>query len=100
VVGGGLTLFAYSTMIAWSYYGDRSAHFLFGERAVLPYRVIFTILVIIGAAVPLQLVWNIADVTNILMALPNLIGLVLLAGLVKKLKDDSLARHRSGRATS
>ena len=88
VVGGGLTLFAYSTMIAWSYYGDRSAFFLFGERAVLPYRVVFTLLVVIGAAVPLQLVWNIADVTNILMALPNLISLVLLAGLVKKLKDD------------
>jgi AGCS family alanine or glycine:cation symporter len=91
VVGGGLTLFAYSTMIAWSYYGDRSAYFLFGEQAVLPYRVIFTVLVVIGAAVPLQLVWNIADVTNILMALPNLIGLVLLAGLVKKLKDDYFA---------
>ncbi|MGB5259405.1 MAG: alanine/glycine:cation symporter family protein, partial [Gammaproteobacteria bacterium] len=88
VVGGGLTLFAYSTIIAWSYYGDRSAYFLFGERAVLPYRVIYTLLVVIGAAVPLQLVWNIADVTNILMALPNLIGLVLLAGLVKKLQDD------------
>ena len=91
VVGGGLTLFAYSTMIAWSYYGDRSAYFLFGERAVLPYRVVFTLLVVIGAAVPLQLVWNIADVTNILMALPNLISLVLLAGLVKKLKDDYFA---------
>ena len=91
VVGGGLTLFAYSTMIAWSYYGDRSAYFLFGEGAVLPYRVVFTLLVVIGAAVPLQLVWNIADVTNILMALPNLISLVLLAGLVKKLKDDYFA---------
>ncbi|HSG12144.1 MAG TPA: alanine/glycine:cation symporter family protein [Gammaproteobacteria bacterium] len=88
VVGGGLTLFAYSTIIAWSYYGDRSAYFLFGERAVMPYRVIYTLLVVIGAAVPLQLVWNIADVTNILMALPNLISLVLLAGLVKKLKND------------
>ncbi|MDH3980028.1 MAG: alanine:cation symporter family protein [Gammaproteobacteria bacterium] len=88
VVGGGLTLFAYSTIIAWSYYGDRSAYFLFGERAVLPYRVVYTVLVVVGAAVPLQLVWNIADITNILMALPNLLGLLLLAGLVKKLKDD------------
>ena len=95
VVGCGLTLFAFSTIIAWSYYGDRSAYFLFGERAVLPYRVIYTLLVVIGAAVPLQLVWNIADVTNILMALPNLLGLVLLAGLVKKLKDDYFSRpHR------
>jgi AGCS family alanine or glycine:cation symporter len=88
VVGGGLTLFAYSTIIAWSYYGDRSAYFLFGERAVLPYRVVYTVLVVVGAAVPLQLVWNIADITNILMALPNLLGLLLLAGLVKKLKDE------------
>ena len=95
VVGGGLTLFAYSTIIAWSYYGDRSAYFLFGERAVLPYRVVFTLLVVIGAAVPLQLVWNVADITNILMALPNLIGLVLLAGLVKKLKDDYFATPQS-----
>ena len=92
VVGVGLTLFAFSTIIAWSYYGDRSAYFLFGERAVLPYRVCYTLLVVIGAAVPLQLVWNIADVTNILMALPNLLGLVLLAGLVKKLKDDYFSR--------
>ena len=59
VVGIGLTLFAFSTIIAWSYYGDRSAYFLFGERAVLPYRVCYTMLVVIGAAVPLQLVWNI-----------------------------------------
>ena len=92
VVGGGLSLFAYSTIIAWSYYGDRSAYYLFGERAVLPYRVVYTLVVVVGAAVPLKLVWNIADVTNILMALPNLLGLILLAGLVKKLKDDYFSR--------
>lgn len=87
VVGLGLALFAFSTIIAWSYYGDRSAYFLFGERAVMPYRVVFTLLVVVGAAVPLELVWNIADITNLLMALPNLLALVLLAGLAKKLKD-------------
>jgi AGCS family alanine or glycine:cation symporter len=87
VVGLGLSLFAFSTIIAWSYYGDRSAHFLFGENAVRPYRVIFTFLVLVGAAVPLQLVWNIADITNILMALPNLLSLALLAGLVQRLKN-------------
>ncbi len=88
VVGVGLTLFAYSTMIAWSYYGDRSIFYLFGERAVMPYRVLYTLLVVVGAAVPLQLVWNLADITNILMALPNLIALLLLAGLVRKLKNE------------
>jgi len=88
VVGIGLSLFAFSTIIAWSYYGDRAANFLFGEKAVLPYRVIYTLLVVVGASVPLHLVWNIADVMNILMALPNLISLILLAGVVKKLHSE------------
>jgi len=91
VVGIGLALFAFSTIIAWSYYGDRSAHFLFGEKAVMPYRVVYTVLVVFGAAVPLNLVWNIADTTNILMALPNLLSLLLLAGMVKKLKESYFA---------
>ena len=82
----------FSTAIAWSYYGDRSAYYLFGERAVLPYRILFTLLVAVGAAVPLNLVWNIADITNILMALPNLLGLILLAGLVNKLKNEYFSR--------
>jgi AGCS family alanine or glycine:cation symporter len=102
VVGIGLSLFAFSTIIAWSYYGDRSAHFLFGEGAVRPYRVIFTFLVLVGAAVPLKLVWHIADVTNILMALPNLLSLAMLAGLVQRLKSayfSGLAETRSGKAT-
>lgn len=90
VVGLGLTLFAFSTIIAWSYYGDRSAYFLFGEKAIMPYRVIFTLLVAFGAAVPLQLVWNLADITNILMALPNLLALILLSAVVKKLHDKYL----------
>ena len=92
VVGIGLSLFAFSTIIAWSYYGDRSARFLFGQRAVRPYRLLFTFLVMIGAAVPLKLVWNLADVTNILMALPNLLSLALLAGLAQKLKNEYFAR--------
>ena len=94
VVGIGLCLFAFSTMIAWSYYGDRSARFLFGESAVIPYRIVFTLLVVVGAAVPLKLVWNLADTTNILMAIPNLICLFLLAGLVKRMKNDYFAKHK------
>ncbi|HHH45190.1 MAG TPA: alanine:cation symporter family protein [Gammaproteobacteria bacterium] len=92
VVGIGLSLFAFSTMIAWSYYGDRSARFLFGERAVQPYRVLYTFLVMVGAAIPLKLVWNIADITNILMALPNLLSLALLAGLAQRLKTEYFSR--------
>ncbi len=92
VVGIGLTLFAFSTIISWSYYGDRAAKFLFGERGVRSYRVVYTLLVVVGAAVPLPLVWNVADIMNLLMALPNLLGLFLLAGLVKKMHDDYFAR--------
>ncbi len=93
VVGGGLALFAFSTIIAWSYYGDRSVKFMFGEKAVMPYRVVYTLLIVVGAIVPLNLVWNIADITNILMAIPNLIALVLLSALVKKMKDEYFAKH-------
>jgi AGCS family alanine or glycine:cation symporter len=95
VVGIGLMLFAFSTIIAWSYYGDRSAMFLFGEKAVMPYRVIYTMAVVVGAAVPLQLVWNIADITNLLMALPNLLSLILLAGLVRRLQKKYFIAHNS-----
>ncbi len=93
VVGFGLAFFAYSTMIAWSYYGDRSAEFLFGKKAIMPYRVVFIALIVVGASVPLELVWNFADIANMLMAVPNLISLILLAGLVKKLTDDYYQRQ-------
>ncbi len=92
VVGIGLTLFAFSTIISWSYYGDRAAKFLFGDGAVQPYRVIYTLMVVFGAAVPLPLVWNVADITNLFMALPNLLSLILLAGLVRSLKQEYFSR--------
>lgn len=87
IVGWGLVFFAYSTIIAWSYYGDRSAYYLFGEVAVLPYRMIYVLLVVVGATIPLNLVWNFADIANISMALPNLISLLLLAGTLKVMTD-------------
>jgi len=86
IVGISLSLFAFSTIIAWSYYGDRSVKFLFGQNAVLTYRLIYTVLIVVGAVVPLSLVWNIADITNILMAIPNLLALVMLSVLVNKLR--------------
>lgn len=92
VVGIGLSLFAFSTIVSWSYYGDRAALFLFGQRSVVIYRLVYTFLVVVGAAVPLHLVWNLADITNILMALPNLLCLVLLSGLAIKLKQEYFAK--------
>ena len=96
VVGISLSLFAFSTIIAWSYYGDRSVKFMFGEKAVLPYRLIYTVLIVVGAIVPLQLVWNIADITNILMAIPNLIALVMLSVLVNRLRQNYFANQSAG----
>lgn len=92
VVGFGLMFFAYSTIIAWSYYGDRSAEYLFGERAILPYRIIYTVLVVVGAYAPLHLVWNFADIANMFMAIPNLISLLMLAKVVQDMSKDYFSR--------
>ncbi len=87
-------LFAYSTMIAWSYYGDRSVSFLWGPRAVLPYRVVFVAFTFIGATLALPLVWDMADVSNGLMAAPNLIALVALARLARSEYTDYFRRMK------
>jgi len=79
-----LSLFAFSTIIGWSYYGDRSIEYLLGPRAVLPYRLLYVIVVYIGAVGTLKLVWTTADVLNGLMALPNLVGLLLLSGVAAR----------------
>lgn len=82
VVTIGLIFFAYSTILGWSYYGEKCAAYLFSERAVIPYRIIYTGFVMLGTAISLDLVWAMADVFNGLMAFPNLIGLLLLSGIV------------------
>lgn len=97
VIGLSVVLFAFSTMLSWSYYGDRCAEFLFGERAVLPYRLAYSALVVVGAAVPLELVWNLADITTVLMAAPNLVSLLLLAGLVRNMQAEYFRRLGQGR---
>ncbi len=94
IVAVGLALFAYSTMIAWSYYGDRCFEYLFGPAAVAPYRYLFCIFVFIGALSRLNLVWTIADNLNALMAIPNLIGLLGLSGVVASEAKAYLARMR------
>lgn len=78
IVSLGLLLFAFTTAIAWSYYGDRASIYLFGPKAVLPYRVIFVLLFFMGAIVDSTVVWTLAYVTVALMTIPNLIGITLL----------------------
>jgi AGCS family alanine or glycine:cation symporter len=82
IVAISLASFAYSTIIGWCYYGEKAIEYIFKEPAVKPYRVIFTIMVLVGATVKLELVWTFADVMNGLMAFPNLIGLIGLSKVV------------------
>jgi len=84
LVGFGIVFFAYSTIIAWSYYGDRCAEFLFGEKAIPVYRWFYVAFVTVGAVGGLRMVWLVADIFNALMAIPNLIGLLLLSGVVAR----------------
>lgn len=81
IVAACLAMFAFSTMLGWSYYGGRSVEYLFGERAILPYRLIFIGAAYFGAVRSLEFVWTFSDLMNGLMALPNLVGLVLLSGV-------------------
>jgi AGCS family alanine or glycine:cation symporter len=80
VVSLGLVFFAFTTIIGWAYYGERSIEFLFGERATVAYRIVWTFFVFIGASSQVRAVWAAADIMNALMALPNLLGLLLLSG--------------------
>jgi AGCS family alanine or glycine:cation symporter len=82
IVAIGLILFAYSTILGWSYYGEKSIEYLLGEVAVKPYRLLFVLFVGIGALLKLNLVWALADVFNGLMAVPNLIGLLALSPVI------------------
>lgn len=84
IVTLGVVLFAFSTLLGWSYFGERCMDRLFGRVAVTPYRLVFIVLIFVGAVLDLQVVWTFADVMNGLMALPNLVGLLLLSGLVAR----------------
>jgi AGCS family alanine or glycine:cation symporter len=88
-------LFGYTTLIGWSYYGEQGARYLWGLGSVLPYRWIFCLFVFGGAVLQggyLQIVWNLADIGNALMAIPNIIGLFLLGGIVRKVTRNYLRR--------
>jgi AGCS family alanine or glycine:cation symporter len=79
-----IVFFAFSTLLGWAYYGERNMDRLFGRRAVGPYRVAFVLAIFVGAVTELEVVWTFADIMNGLMALPNLVGLLLLSGLVAR----------------
>ena len=79
-----LALFAFTTILGWNYYGERCTVFLFGNKGILPYRILFIISVFMGGFLTLDFIWLIADLANGLMAIPNLVALLLLSGVVAR----------------
>ena len=92
----GTITFAFSTILAWEYYGEKCFEYIFGEKYILIYRYVWVIFVFIGALIKLDLVWNFSDAMNALMAVPNLIGLVLLSGVLFRETKTYEIRIRDG----
>ena len=78
----GMVSFSYSTILGWSYYGNRCAAYLFGKRAILPYHIVYVLVAFLGAIGVGNVVWTISDIGNALMAIPNIIAILLLSGLI------------------
>ncbi len=92
VVLVGVVLFAISTAISWSYYGDRCANYLFGTAAIVPYRIAYVLMHFFGSVVSLNVVWELGDIALGVVIIPNLIALVLLSGQVKEMTDSYFRR--------
>lgn len=80
----GLFTFVYSTILGWSYYGERGVEYLVGKKGIKPYRYLFTAVVFVGSISAMPLVWDMADAMNAMMAIPNLVALLLLSGVIVK----------------
>ena len=93
----GLVLFAFSTIIGWSYYGEKCAEFLFGNKIIKTYRLLWILIIPIGATTDLNLIWLIADIMNGLMAIPNLIALLLLSPIIYKTTNSYLIKKNDAR---
>lgn len=92
-----ILLFAYSTVLGWSHYGATACEYLFGEKSVIVYRVIFVIIVLAGSVMEAQLAWDISDTFNGLMMLPNLIGVLVLSPIVMKCTKNYVDRNIKGK---
>ena len=93
VVTLGLLIFAFTTVLGWSFYGERCTEYLFGVRAILPFRMVWVVVVVVGCLVGDRgVVWGVADTLNGLMAIPNLIALLLLSGTVFQLSRSYFSR--------
>jgi AGCS family alanine or glycine:cation symporter len=90
----GIIFFSFSTLISWSYYGDRAADYLFGKRAVTPYRYIYLVFIVVGAIWKFDDIINFCDAMNGMMAIPNLVALIVLSPVIATLVRDYFARMR------
>ena len=86
-------LFGISTAISWSYYGDRCANYLWGAKAILPYKMVFVIMHFIGATLAVTTIWDLGDVALSLVTLPNVLALVLLSGTLAKVTHNYFERR-------
>jgi AGCS family alanine or glycine:cation symporter len=93
IVTFGLVIFAFTTMLGWSVYGERCVEYLFGVRAIWPFRLLWVLAIPVGATLKLGFVWLLADTLNALMAIPNLIALVLLGPVVFRLTREYFMSH-------
>ena len=93
IVTFGLSIFAFTTLLGWSFYGEKCVEYLFGVRSIIPFRVLWVIAIPIGATAKLSFIWLLADTLNALMALPNLIALLLLSPLVFKLTREYFSKN-------
>jgi hypothetical protein len=92
----GLLTFVFSTILGWCYYGEKATEYLFGTRAVKPYRILWVLAVLLGSTAKAQAVWDFSDAANGLMAVPNLIALILLSGVIARETKDH-AHELSGK---
>ncbi|WP_417216252.1 alanine/glycine:cation symporter family protein [Alcanivorax sp.] len=93
IVACSLAVFAFTTLLGWSLYSERCTQFLFGNKAIMPFRIVWVLAVPLGAIVSLNFVWALADIMNILMAVPNLIALLLLSPIVVRLSREFFANR-------
>lgn len=96
----GLITFAFSTILGWYYYGERCAVYLFGEKIILVYKILWVVSVFIGSVAKLNLVWNIADLMNGLMAIPNIFAVLFLSGVIREETDKYSGNHIEDKDTT
>lgn len=89
----GLITFTFSTMLGWYYYGERCTVYLFGEKIILPYKILWVGGILAGSLAELNVIWSIADILNGLMAIPNIVAILLLSGTIAHETKKYMGKH-------